>query len=180
MAVTEQPIAQGTWQLDTLHSSVGLEVQHLGLSNFRAGFTDFAASLTWNPEGLAIRGAVNVESFDVDDDQLRPHVLAPDFLDAERHPKLTFESTGVREEADGLVVDGDLTIKGATRTVQAYGGLSGPLVDPFGNSRLAVRLETVIDRTEFGLGWQMELPDGGQALANEVRLVADLEFVKDA
>ena len=44
--------------------------------------------------------------------------------------------------------------------------------------RIGISLETVIDRTDFGVDWNMELPSGGAALENEVKLTADLELVK--
>jgi polyisoprenoid-binding protein YceI len=104
--------------------------------------------------------------------------MSPEFLDVERHPELAFRSATFRMNGDELVVEGELTIKGVTHRVAARGSVTGPVLDPYGNERLAVTLETVIDRTDFGLGWQMELPNGGVTLANDVRLVASLELVK--
>jgi polyisoprenoid-binding protein YceI len=180
MSVAPRLVPVGSWQLDSLHSTVGLEVKHMGVSTFRASFTAFDATLASGPDGVQLDGTVRVESFDVQDDGLRPHVMSPEFLDAERYPELAFRSTAVRDEHDGLVVEGQLTIRGTTLPVEARGALTQPVADPFGNERLAVTLETVVDRTDFGLGWQMDLPDGGQALGNAVKLVASLEFVKEA
>ena len=144
-----------------------------------AGFTDLNVGLTSSPEGVELRGAVSVDSFEVQDEELRGHVLAPDFLDAERHPELTFRSTAFGANGDEVVVGGDLTIKGTTRGVEARGTITDPVADPFGGERIALALETIIDRTEFGLGWNMDLPTGGVALANDVRLIVELELVKE-
>ena len=180
MSVVEQLVPAGTWKADALHSSVRLEVEHMGASIFTAGFTDPDAGLVSGPGGVELRGAVRVESFDVLDDGLRPHVMGPEFLDVERHPELSFRSTTVRVDGDGLVVEGELTIKGITRAVEARGRVGEPVADLSGAERLALTLETVIDRTDFGLGWQMELPGGGVALANDVRLLVSLELIKEA
>ena len=180
MSVLEQAVPTGTWQADTLHSSVRIEVQHMGVSTFGAGFKDFDARLVSGPDGLELEGNARVESFDVQDEQLRPHVLAPDFLDAERHPELRFRSTAFRQDGDGLVAEGELTIKGTTRPVEVRGRAGQPVEDPMGNPRTSLALETVIDRTDFGLGWQMQLPGGGVALANQVKLLVSLELVKEA
>ena len=163
-----------------MHSSVRIEVQHMGVSTFGAGFKDFDARLTSGWDGVELEGAARVESFDVQDDQLRPHVLSPEFLDAERHPELRFRSTLVRQEADELRAQGELTIKGITRPIEARGRVGRPIEDPLGNEHASLTLETTIDRTDFGLGWQMALPGGGQVLANEVRLLVSLELVKEA
>jgi polyisoprenoid-binding protein YceI len=180
MSVAEQLVPLGDWQADDVHSSVRFEVAHMTVSMFSAGFSDLEASLASERGGLELRGTVRVESFDVRDERLRAHVLAPAFLDAERYPELSFRSTAIRADGAELSVAGELTIKGTTRAVEARGRVGRPVVDPYGNERLAMTLETVIDRTEFGLGWQMQLPGGGVAVANEVRLLVSLELVKEA
>jgi polyisoprenoid-binding protein YceI len=180
MSVLEQAVPTGTWKADPVHSSVRIEVQHMGVSTFGAGFTDFDARLGSGPGGVELEGSARVESFDVQDDQLRGHVLSPEFLDAERHPELRFRSTGFRQDGDEVIAEGELTIKGNTRPVEAGGRVGQPVEDPQGNQRTSVVLETEIDRTEFGLGWQMDLPGGGVALANDVKLLVSLELVKEA
>jgi polyisoprenoid-binding protein YceI len=110
---------------------------------------------------------------------MRPHVMAPDFLDVERYPDLTFRSTEIRVNGSGIGVTGELTVKGTTRRIEAIGSLTGPIVDPYGNDRIAMTLETVIDRTEFGLDYQISLPNGASALANEVKLAVVLELVRE-
>ncbi len=79
-----------------------------------------------------------------------------------------------------MIADGELTIKGITRPVEARGRVGRPIEDPMGNQHSSVALETVIDRTEFGLGWQMDLPGGGSVLGNDVKLLVSLELVKEA
>ena len=37
-----------------------------------------------------------------------------------------------------------------------------------------------VDRTEFGLNWNMPLPTGDQALANTVTILTELQLVKAA
>ena len=83
-----------------------------------------------------------------------------------------------RLDGDELVVDGNLTIKGDTRPVEARGTFTAPHEDPWGNTRLGVTLEAVVDRSHFGLTWNNPLPKGGLALANDVRLHVDLQLVK--
>ena len=180
MSVLEQVVPTGTWQADRLHSSVRIEVQHMGVSTFGAAFKDFDARLVSGPDGVELEGSARVESFDVQDDQLRPHVLSPEFLDAERHPELRFRSTDFRQEGDELTAQGEITIKGNTRPVEVRGRVGQPIEDPMGNQHASLALETVIDRTEFGLGWQMDLPGGGSVLSNDVKLLVSLELVKEA
>jgi polyisoprenoid-binding protein YceI len=179
MSIAQQLVPAGRWTSDALHSSVGFEVDHMGVSVFKAGFVDVHASLRSDPNGLELSGHVSVASLDVHDDALRPHVMAPDFLDVERHPELTFRSTQIGLNGSGVTVAGELTIKGTTRRIEALGSLSGPIVDPYGNDRVGMTLETVIDRTDFGLDYQLKLPNGASALGNDVKLAVVLELIRE-
>ncbi len=59
------------------------------------------------------------------------------------------------------------------------GTIAGPVSDPYGNERLGLTLETTIDRTAFGIAFNAPLPGGGFAISNDVKLIAELELVKE-
>jgi len=179
MPVTAQLIPVGTWTADPVHSSTAFEVEHLGVSTFSATFSDVEATLVANEDAIALEGGALIESVSVKEPDFRGHLLSPEFFDVERHAHIRFASTDVRPNGEGeIAVDGDLTIKGTTRRISAAGRVGKPGVDPSGRERIAVELETTVDRRDFGLGWNMELPNGKLAVGNEVRLLASLEFVK--
>jgi polyisoprenoid-binding protein YceI len=50
--------------------------------------------------------------------------------------------------------------------------------DPYGNERIGLNLTTKIDRTDFGVNWNNPLPNGDPSLANDVTILAELQFVK--
>jgi polyisoprenoid-binding protein YceI len=52
------------------------------------------------------------------------------------------------------------------------------IVDGYGNERIRLSLGGTIDRSAFGINWNMQLPSGENALPNDVRLTAELSFVK--
>lgn len=164
----------GTWQVDPVHSTVGFSVKHMVVANFRGGFDTFDVTL----DEAGLRGTVDVASVGVSEPNLNGHLLSPDFFDAERHPKFSFRSTDVRAAGGTLGVDGELTIKGVTRPVTITGTITGPATHAFdGSERLGLELETVVDRTAFGLDWNAPLPSGGFAVGNDVKLKAELELV---
>jgi polyisoprenoid-binding protein YceI len=172
----EQLIPTGTWASDPVHSSIGFAVKHMGVTPFRGGFKTFDATLA---DGTLV-GSAPVETIQTDDENLTGHLLSPEFFDAERYPVLRFESTEIRRNGDEVTIDGLLTLRGESRPVELRGTITGPLSDPYGNNRLGLELETTIDRTEFGINWNAELPSGGQVLANDVKLSAQLELVQQA
>jgi polyisoprenoid-binding protein YceI len=168
----------GTWSLDTTHSRVDFEVAYLA-GTFKGEFREIAAELSVDDKRASLEGTANVASVDVKDDNLSAHLQSPDFFDAERHPVLRFAAEHIRLDGDGRVsVDGELTIKGASRPVHVNGTVTAPIVDAYGNDRIGLKLSTTVDRTQFGVDWQQPLPSGDPALGNDVTIVAELQFVK--
>jgi polyisoprenoid-binding protein YceI len=179
---TTQPIATGTWKIDTVHSHVGFAVKHMVVSTFRGQFEEYKASLSAGEDGAPrLQGSVSVDSIAVKDENLLAHLKAPDFFDSERYPQIRFVSSQVNVGDGGeLEVEGDLTIKDRTHRVTARGSLSGPHADIAGNDKIGVELEAIVDRREFGLEWNAPLPKGGFALDNDVKLQVSLELVREA
>jgi polyisoprenoid-binding protein YceI len=172
-------IPTGIWKSDPVHSSVGFAVKHMVVATFRGRFEDFDATLEVGEDGSSkLVGTVNADSIVVKDENLAAHLKTPDFFDVENYPELRYEATNLRVAGDELVVDGELTIKGNTHPVTGRGSLVGPHEDIAGNTKIGINLETVIDRTQFGLEWNAPLPKGGFALANEVTLIVELELAK--
>jgi polyisoprenoid-binding protein YceI len=174
-----QELPTGTWKLDPIHSSASFGVKHMVVATFRGRFEDFDATLEVDEAGNGtLVGTVDPSSIVVKDENLAGHLQSPDFFDTERYNELRFESTSIRIEGDEAILEGNLTIKGHTEPVTARGAYVGPHEDIAGNTKIGVTLETVIDRTKYGLNWNAPLPKGGFALANEVNLIVELELAK--
>jgi polyisoprenoid-binding protein YceI len=176
-----QTIPAGTWQSDPIHSSVGFAVRHMVVSTFHGQLPEFHATLTSTPEGASLTGTAPLGVVTTDQADLTAHLLSAEFFDVERHPTATFRSERIeREGEDGVVVSGELTIKGITRPVELRGQIVGPVADPYGNEHLGLELSGTIDRFDYDMRWSMPLPDGGVAVGREVRLTANLELLKEA
>src|SRR6266576_5566625 len=168
----------GTWNLDPVHSRVDFEVRYLA-GTFKGEFREIGAELTVDGARASLVGTAKVASVDVKDENLSAHLQSPDFFDAERHPELRFAALDIRLDGDGKVsVDGELTIKGVTKPVLVTGTVTAPIADPYGNDRIGLNLTTGVDRTDFGVDWNNPLPSGEPALANDVTILAELQFVK--
>lgn len=173
----QHDLPAATWTLDKTHSTAGFAIKYM-VSTFRTEFTSFDATLDTTGDQPRLTGSVDPSSIAVKDEHFHAHLQSADFFDTERHPAITFESTGWRVDGDELVVDGELTIKGDTRAVEARGTLVTAYTDPWGNTRAGATLEAIVDRSHFGLNWNNPLPKGGLALANDVKLLVDLQFVQ--
>jgi polyisoprenoid-binding protein YceI len=176
MSTTEQitGIPTGTWNLDTVHSSIGFAVKYSGVMTFKGTFDEFDAKLV---DGR-LEGTVKVASVRVDHPDLAGHLQTPDFFDAEQYPELRFVSNTIARDGDRVSIEGDLTLRGVTLPAEITGIITGPITDAYGNQRFGIDLETTINRRDYAIDWSQELPSGEPALADDVTITANLALVE--
>ncbi len=172
-------IPAGTWTIDPVWSVLEFEVRKAGLVNIKGRVPGFTGTITGG-DAPSLQGVVDARSLTTFDEQRDGHLQSPDFFDTARHPELRFSSISVEVEGDELRVEGDLTIRGVTKPVQLEGRFVGAAHDPYGNERIGVELEGVVDRNDFGLAWNAPLPGGGFLLPDEVTLRATFAAVRAA
>jgi polyisoprenoid-binding protein YceI len=178
--IATQPFT-GTYRAAPVPSTFAFKVRHSGTFWFRGVMPEAQATLRADADGLILEGSAKVESISVfEPPELRAHLLAPDFFDSGNHPEVIFRSRDLRLRDDGcLDLDGELTIRGITRTITAHGHWSGPRQAAFGEV-VGLSLEASFDRREFGFDWQGQMPDGGDAVGWEVELEVDLLLMPEA
>ena len=178
-ATTTTVVPTGRWTLDPVHSSANFSVKHMMVATFRGRFEEFDVTLDATGSEPRLEGTVKVDSLVVKDENLAGHLRSPDFFDTERYPEIRFVSTDLRRDGDELIVDGELTVRDQTHAVQARGTITDPHTNIRGSEGIGLTLETIIDRTQFGLNWNAELPKGGYALGNDVKLEVELELGRE-
>jgi polyisoprenoid-binding protein YceI len=171
---TIEQVPAGTYSLDPVHSTFGFAIKHNGISTFRGQFERVEARL----EDGVLTGIAQVDSVKTAIPDLKQHLLSPDFFNASETPTVEFRSTDIRIADDGDVeVDGELMIRGVMKPVTAKGSVAhGENVT--GAEVVGFDLEADIDRRDYGLAWQAQLPSGGDVLAWDVVLEVHLELVK--
>ena len=177
-APTEFPgYKAGTWTLDPSHSEVQFSVRHMMISKVRGTFGVKSATLTApeNPLEATVEATVDVASIDTKDEGRDNHLRSADFFDVETYPTMEFRSTGVRIENGDFLVDGDLTIKGITKSVTFDFDFGGFGTDPWGNYKAGATAKTVINREDFGLTWNAALETGGVLVGKDVTIELDLQ-----
>jgi polyisoprenoid-binding protein YceI len=174
LTTATEHLPTGDYNLDPVHSTFGFAVKHNGVSAFRGQFEQVDAKLR---DGV-LTGNAQVESVNTPLADLRSQLVSPEFFNAAQTPTITFRSTDVRI-ADGgeAEVDGELTIRGVTKPVTAKGNVAVGQ-NLAGAEVVGLDLEATIDRREYGLNWQAQLPSGGDVLAWDVVLEAHLELIK--
>jgi polyisoprenoid-binding protein YceI len=166
----------GTYSADSVHSSVSFEVEYMGVGAFGGNVADFDATLV---DGR-LSGAARIATLEVKDENLKSHLLSPEFFDAEQYPEVTFSTGQARVEGTSVRFDGEITLRGVTLPATLTGTITGPIADPYGNERYGLELETILDRTAYGITWNADMPNGTKALADDVTLRATLSLVKAA
>ena len=176
MSITEQRtgVPTGTWRHDPVHSSISFAIKHNTVMTFSGQFGQWEATLG---DGR-LEGSAKVASVRVEDENLAGHLQTPDFFDAEQFPELRFVSSGIERDGDRISIAGDLTIKGITRAVELAGTISGPVTDGYGNERIGLELSTTLNRHDFGVSWNADLPGGGRILDDDVSVNASLALVQ--
>jgi polyisoprenoid-binding protein YceI len=177
-AEAESTIPTGTWRADPVHSHAGFSVRH-AVGTFRGHFDRFDATLTAESREAGLSGRAPVSSVRVKDENLYAHLQSPDFFDAERNPEIVFDSREISVRGDEIEVSGELSIRGVGRPVVATGQINGPAAGAGEDQRIGIDLETTVNRYDYGIDWQMELPGGGKALGDDVTLEIHLELVKE-
>jgi polyisoprenoid-binding protein YceI len=175
----------GTWDIDPVHSHIGFVARHLMVSKVRGNFTKFEGQIITadDPMQSSATATIDTTSFDTSNQQRDDDVRGENFLDAANYPTMTYRSTGIRRSGDSLVVDGDLTIRGITRPVQLALEVNGFGPDPFGGTRAGFSATGEINRTDFGIRANMDIPGGGVMVSEKIQLTIEVEAVlhgKDA
>ncbi len=166
----------GVWRADPMLSSVTFSVRHLLVSTFRAGFREIDAAL--DGDARTLTGSVPLASIDITRQDFRDRLLSPEFFDAARHPRVEFSAADIQVgEGRDLVVPGELTIHGVTRTVEGRGRIGIPGRGFGGAESVGLELSSTVDRRDFGLDWQEDMPGGGLTLGYDVTIETVLELV---
>ncbi len=172
--------AVGTYALDQSHTHVGFSVRHMAVSKVRGRFTSFEGTLVVaeDPTQSSVRVTIDANSVDTRDETRDEHLRTNDFFDVANNPTWTFQSTAVRPTGKGRWdVEGELTIRGVTRTVVLDTTLEGVVKDLYGNHRVGFSATTEIDREDFGVSFGAVMEAGGLVVAKRVTIEIEAEAV---
>lgn len=170
-----------TYNIDASHTTIGFAVKHMVVANVKGSFGDFSGTINYDadaPEATSASAVIKVASIDTKNADRDAHLRNEDFFDAEQFPEITFQTTSVSGTAPDLTLTGDLTMKGVTKEISLPVELSGPITDPWGNERIGLSGETTINRKDFNINWSNTLDNGGLVVADNVKLIIEIEGIK--
>ena len=174
-----------TWQIDPAHTTVEFAVKHMMFTTVRGRFKQFSGTIEADeehPDRSSVQVEIDAASIDTGVADRDTHLKSADFLEVEKHAKITFRSKRVEgaaaKEGDRFRVTGDLTIRGTTMEVTLDATYEGRGKDPWGKERAGARATAELDRRQWGLMWNQALETGGILVGNNVKIEAEVQAVK--
>ena len=172
------------WAIDPMHSEIQFKVKHLVISTVTGYFHKYDASFTSSKEDFTdaeVKFTADISSISTNNEQRDTHLKSDDFFNAEQHPKMTFVSKEIKKvSGDKYKLIGDLTIRDVTKTVELDVEYGGTMVDPYGNTKVGFEVTGSINRKEFGLKWNAVTEAGGAVVSDQVKIIANVQFAKQA
>lgn len=165
------------WKIDHAHSEVQFKVKHMVISTVSGEFLDFDAQAETVDEEFSnpkFEFSANVDSINTKNEHRDNHLKSDDFFNSADYPELTFKGN----KLTGNALEGEITIKGVTKPIVLDADFGGVINDMEGNKRGGFEFSGKLNRKDFGLNWSATTEAGGLVVADDVKLLINLEFVK--
>jgi polyisoprenoid-binding protein YceI len=174
--------AKTKWVLDPAHSELMFKVKHLMIANVKGEFKSFTAEIDNEDfQQGSVKVSVDTTSIYTNSTDRDNHLKSADFFDVESFPTMTFESKSFQKvEDDEYKLKGILSIKGISKEVVLDVEFGGTNKDPWGNEKAGFSFEGKINRKDWELNWNAALETGGVLVSDEVKLLGEVQFVKQS
>ena len=176
-------MANQTWVLDPTHSELQFKIKHLMISTVSGQFNEFKTTVETEDDDFTkakVHFEAAVDSISTNNEQRDAHLKNGDFFDAEKYPAIVFESERMEKTGDDeYKLYGTLTMRGISKKIILNAEFGGIAKDPWGNTRTGFSITGKINRQDFGMSFGAVSETGGLLLGDEVRIIANVQFVKN-
>jgi len=171
--------AADTYKIDPVHSSVAFSVRHMVISNVKGKFREFNGTIVLDNRTIKeATGTIQTKSIDTGVTQRDDDLRSANFFDVEKYPTITFKSKRLEKKGDETVLVGDFTMHGVTKELSLPAKLTGPIKDPWGNSRIGLEAKAKLNRKDYGITYNKALETGGLLVGDEIEIEINAEAVK--
>ncbi|MCK6600554.1 MAG: YceI family protein [Bacteroidetes bacterium] len=171
-----------TWNLDPAHSEIIFKVKHLMITNVKGEFRTFSSQIISEGSDFSkakISLKIDTSSIFTNQEDRDNHLRSADFFETEKYPELVFEGTSFsRLDDENYKLKGNLTMKGVTREVTLDVEFGGLMKDPWGNEKAGFSVTGKLNRKDWGLNWNAALEAGGVMVSEEVKIQAEVQYIK--
>lgn len=174
-------LTKTTWNVDHYHSEIQFKVKHLVISTVTGSFERFDASIEtegveFDDAQISFSADVNTINTGVADRD--GHLKSDDFFDVEKFPQLMFKSTSLKLDGSHGILKGHLTIRDITLPVELNVFYGGKIEDQYKQTKVGFEINGTINRKDFGLSWSGLTEAGGVVVADQVKIEANVQFIK--
>lgn len=174
--------ATGVYSFDKAHSFIGFRVRHMGLIEVPGFFRDFTGTVNYDMNDMkksSVEFTAKVTSVDTGVAGRDKHLRTADFFEVEKYPDMTFKSAKIEKKGKQWMMTGDFTLKGVTKSItfpfEVVGFVSGDK-----GTRMGITAETVINRRDYGVNYDSNLPNGAPVVADEIKVSLQIEATMPA
>ena len=172
------------WTIDPTHSEIIFKVKHLMITYVKGEFRKFTGNISAEGNDFSkasINATIDASSIFTNEDNRDGHLKSADFFDVENYPEITFTGTSFKKiDEENYQLKGVLTIKGVSKEIALDVEFGGINKDPWGNEKAGFSINGKINRKDWGLNWNAALETGGVLVSDEVKISAEVQFVKQA
>jgi len=175
-----QAASPPTWIIDVAHSEVTFRIRHF-MSKVGGTFTDWSGTIQGGPAnwaGGSVSATINVASVDTRQERRDADLRSARFFNVDSFPTMTFVSRSVAQRGDSLIITGDLTMRGVTKTVVLTGAVLG--VMPGERPRAGFEVSTTLNRLDYGVMYNRAVEGGGMMLGDDVAISINVEALRQA
>lgn len=170
------------WAIDPSHSELEFKIRHLMITNVTGSFKAFTSEIETEGEDFEtakVTFSGRVDSISTGNEQRDAHLKSADFFDAEKYAEFTFKSTNLKKKSGSdYELQGELNLHGVTKPVKLEVESGGIVKDPYGQVKAGFSVLGKINRKDFGLNWSAVTEAGGVVVSDEVRIQAEVQYVK--
>ncbi len=174
-------MATTKWVLDPTHSELQFKVKHLMITNVTGTFPAISGDVESDDDKFSaakVNFSADLSAISTNNEQRDTHLKSADFFEVEKYPTISFSAASFNAADEKIT--GELTIRDVTKTISLDVTLEGVNKDPWGNEKAGFSLSGKINRKDFGLTWNAALETGGVMVSEDVKIQAELQFVKQA
>lgn len=167
------------WSIDNAHSEIAFKVKHMMISTVTGHFEDFEATAKTNGDNFnnaVIEFSAKTASINTKNKDRDAHLKSDDFFNSEKFPEMKF----VSKSFDGEHLVGDLTIRDVTKEITLNADFNGVAVDPYGQTKAGFEITGELNRKDFNLTWSAITEAGSIVVSDKVKLVVDVQFIKQS
>jgi polyisoprenoid-binding protein YceI len=148
---------QRTWVFDPGYTTVEFTIRNLWFK-VRGRFRDLEGQIVLDENDISrssVTATIEVDSVETGNKRRNAHLLAADFFDVEKFPKIEFRSTSIRrgKDRDSLDLEGDLTIRDKTVPVALAVNEMDRSRSPNGEEFVYYSATAELDRSAFGINY---------------------------